>query len=102
MNTRTPCFGYMSEIAGLIDMVERGCARFRRIGGGGLVREYRGVPQKNVTKCEHERMNAYVREGRTIAEICALTNRSKAIVAVHTRETRNRNQALSTVATNAS
>ena len=83
-----PCFGYQSEIAGLIDMVERGCARLRRVGGGGLVREYSHVPQKNITHCEHVRMNEYVLDGKNIMEISTLMNRSKHTVAVHTRETR--------------
>ena len=88
MNTSQPSFGYLSEVAGLLDLVERGCARMRLCGGGGLVREYSGVQQKNVTKCEHRRMNELAASGVPIAEICRRMNRSKAIVAVHTREMR--------------
>ena len=39
MITIQPRRGYQSEIAGVLDMVARGCARFMREGGGPLPQE---------------------------------------------------------------
>ena len=78
----------MSETSGLLDMVARGCVRLQRIGGGGMVREYHAVSAAKVTKTEHDLMNQFIREGKSILEIAAILKRSKAIVGIHTRDTR--------------
>lgn len=78
----------MSETSGLLDMVARGCVRLQRIGGGGMVREYHAVSAAKVTANEHHLMNEYIREGKSILQIAAILKRSKAIVGIHTRETR--------------
>lgn len=88
MNSRTPSLGYMSETSGLLDMVARGCIRLQRIGGGVMAREYHAVSAAKVTANEHQLMNKYICEGKSILQIAAILKRSKAIVGIHTRETR--------------
>lgn len=81
--------GYMTELEGFLDLVERGCNRFMKVGGGSLVREFPQRTQNHeITQCEIARMAAMLKTGMTCKEIGKELGRSTGSVARHTRKLR--------------
>ena len=89
MNSIPPCFGYMTEIAGFLDMSARACKRLMRTGGGPLAGEQ--VDRAKAARVEPEekaKMILLHEEGKSLATIASLLNRSITSVSRTTREYR--------------
>lgn len=77
MITIEPHRGYMSERAGILDWVERGCERLMRAGGGPLSQEQPYGKQRGPRRqLDGDTVLKLEKEGRTQREISQMLGKS--------------------------
>lgn len=83
---------YQSDIQGMLAMVERGCARFMRTGGGALIQDttdkVHETPIRPISIEEKQQMLALVDDGVAMTEISRILHRPYNSVARCTRRYR--------------
>jgi hypothetical protein len=80
--------GYSTEMVGLLDMVERGCERLMKQGGGGLsqTQVHNGI---GLSKCDKTKIVIGYKRGLSLHSIAAEIGVHYNTVVRHTRVLRN-------------